>query len=172
MRDQLLKLDARLVDGWFQPCADWISERVALDCHGVARLCIDLAALAWVLSQAPGMIAAVQAGFTAPAMTRMSLLFVVLAAIMVLRTVFQRPGGTGGANPLRGGLLLHRLLLLAWAGGMVVRLMGTLTATQSWELLAFAICGTAGAYFASCSTRPPQRRTYAGGRGWKPAGAS
>jgi hypothetical protein len=174
VKETFHQLDDGLIDRVFQPGADWIAEHLPFDCYAIARLCTDLSAFAWVLSQATGLIAAIQSGHPAPAAFRACLLLLGLGSIMVLRTLFQRSGRVGGghcANPLRGGMHVHRFLCLLWLTGLFFKVATSAAELENWAALAVGVCGTAAVYFASCSDRPPMRRTLRAAReGWKLAG--
>ena len=111
-------LDDNLIDRMFQPLADRIAGRFGIGRFRAATLCIDGAALAWLLSQAGALAEAVSGGGAAACWMPALTLLLGLVALTSLRTLFQRAsGGRTTANPLRQAMRLHRaavlLLLLA-----------------------------------------------------------
>jgi hypothetical protein len=171
MRETLVRLDDGLIDRVFQRWVDWISGHLTFDCFRLARIFIDLAALAWILSQAGGVVAAFGSAVPGQAAMRGGLLMVGLAAITVLRTLFQKVGGdgqsAGRANPLRAGMLTHRLLCHVWLVGLLVKTAGAPFGLEAYGVLAVGVCATLAAYFGACSNPPPKHRRYVEHRGWK-----
>jgi hypothetical protein len=162
VKEKFRQVDDGLIDHCFQPVIDWLAEHTAFDCYAVARLCTDLSAFAWVLSQSNGLIAAIHAARTGEAAFRASLLLLGLGALMVLRTLFQRSGGAGAANcanPLRAGMHVHRFICVSWLLGLMFKAAIGPSGLDGYTALAVGLCGTAAVYFASCSNRPPARRT-------------
>jgi hypothetical protein len=166
MQETLVRADGALIDKVYQPLVDWIDQQIAIDCSRLARLCIDLSALAWILSQAGGAVAAVGTGSLAVEMLQFGLIVLGLGAIMVLRTVFEHTGGARGgrqagrANPLRAAMQTHRLGCLLWLGGLLARTVAAQMAFGSLTLLAVGVLTTTAVYVAACSNPPPQQREH------------
>ncbi len=168
VKEKYRQVDDGLIDRVFQPVVDCVAERTSLNCYTLARLCIDLSAFAWVLSQSSDIIAAIQSGNSGPAAFRATLLLLGLGSLMVLRTLFQRSGaGNQCANPLRGGMHVHRFVCLFWVMGLIFKVAIDPSDFDIWAALASGLCGTSAVYFAACSNRPPVRRSVRGRQdGW------
>ncbi len=175
------RLDDGLIDRVFQPVMDWIAGRLALGWSRVACFGTDLSALAWVLSQADGVVAAfglpgAGAGRAQGVPTFNIVLIVVgLASIMVLRTLFQRAGGGRagqGGNPLRAGMQVHRAMGLFWLAGLSIKTATGPAGFGAWALLAVGVFGTMALYVAACVNPPPRRvDARAADRAWRLAPA-
>ncbi len=166
MRAALARLDDTLIDRVFQPWVDWMSGHLSLDCFRAARVCTDLAALAWILSQAGDVVAALGSAESGPAAPRCALLVLGLAAITVLRTLFQKIGGGGSAaraNPLRAGMQPHRFLCQFWLVALLAKTAAAPAGLAAMGLLAVGVCATLAAYFGACSNPPPQRHASLAG---------
>ena len=148
------RFDGILIERVFQPIADTISHRMALDRLRLAGFCVDAASVAWVLSQAGGLSAAVAHSQPAEASLRLLLLLLGLVALRSLRELFGRVGAAKGANPLRVAMLPHRGVLLAL---LVARLpaLGSFAAAADLIMLLLAVCAL---YLGACASRPPVRR--------------
>jgi len=164
MKEGFARVDDALIDRVFQPLVDWIGDNTAFNGCRVARACIDLAALAWILSQTGNVARSVEAGNLRLEIFQFALIVVGLKAILVLRTLFQRMDGTraarmGGAeNPLRAGMQVHRAVCLLWLIGLLVKTGASPTGLESLALLAIGVFATMGVYVGACSNPPPQRR--------------
>jgi len=171
MREILARMDDRIIDQEFQPSVDWFSNQLRFDCFRLAGICADLSALAWILSQAGAVTAALGSGVPGQAPFRCVLLLLGLGAITILRTLFQKVGGGGRrsaqANPLRAGMFLHRLVCHFWLIGLLLKTAGTPFGLESCGLLAVGVCTTLAVYFGACSNPPPKRRESPAGGGWK-----
>jgi hypothetical protein len=158
MRRIFDRMDDTLIDGVFQPLADlcmsWgAAWNLPLDCFHLARFCGNVAALAWILSQAAGLSAAIRSGWLGLQVFQATLLLLGLGSIMVLQMLFQRDPGAGMANPLRDGMYLHRCCLLL---GLAATLCRAAIGPGSPALLTVAAFATAAAYLAACSNQPPR----------------
>jgi hypothetical protein len=161
MQDGLVRLDGALIDGVCQPLVDRLYNHLASDCFRLARICTDLSALAWILSQAPGASEAAKTGNLDLGMFQFALIVLGLGAIMVLRALFERAGNgrNGGLpNPFRAGMFTHRLVCLVWLAGLLVKTGMTPIGFGSLTLLAVGGFATAALYLGSCSNRPPKTR--------------
>lgn len=171
MRAALTRLDDTLIDRVFQPLVDWMSEHLSLDCFLVARVCTDMAALAWVVSQAGDVVTALGSADSSPATLRFVLLVLGLGAITVLRTLFQHVGSGGKAaaraNPLRAGMQVHRFMCQFWLVGLLAKTAAAPFGLAAMGLLAVGMCATLAAYFGACSNPPPKRHAYMAGGPWK-----
>jgi hypothetical protein len=160
MQVSLARADDALIDCVCQPLVEWIERRTALDCFGVARLCTDLSALAWILSQLGSVSAAAGTGTLGLKVFQFALIVLGLGAILVLRTTFERVGGaaSGRPNPLRAAMYVHRLACLLWLTGLSVKTVMSLSGFGSLALLAVGGFATMAAYVGACSNHPPKRR--------------
>jgi|GEM_PF-2206722 len=165
MRDMFARLDDGLIDRAFQPLVDWLADHIGVDCFRIARLSTDIAAGAWVLSQAEVASAAARSGNTSLATFQAVLILCGLGGMMTLRTVFQRPGGgrssgnRAQANPLRAGMFTHRVASLLWLAGLAAKSFAMEPGLPLYALLAVGLFGTASLYLGSCTTPPPRTRT-------------
>ncbi len=172
MRQRLGRLDDILIDIVCQPVVDWIDQMVAFNCFRIARFLLDLAAFAWILSQAESAVTAARTGLPGLATFQFTLIVVGLGAITVLRSIFNR-GGDGGStrqgglqNPLRPGMFTHRLTCLVW---MLCLLLKTALAPANFgsgALLAVGTFATAALYLGACS-KPPSKRRECGSEFWR-----
>jgi hypothetical protein len=175
MKD-LLDLDDLLIDRLCQPAVDWISQMREISCFGIARICIDISTVAWILSEADDAIAATKAGPLGMKMFQYALILVMLGALVTLRSVFERAGGTGSrgraaqANPLRVSMATHRLILLVGLIGLLVQTVAGPVDFATVTRLAMSFFVTTGLYMGACMNRPPKRREYAAGN-WQQAAA-
>jgi hypothetical protein len=164
MQINLERVDSTLIDRVCQPVVDWIDHHMEVDCFRVARLCFDLSALAWILSQAGGAALAVRTGVPGLQVFQFVLIVLGLGAIIMLRAVFERPGGAGGGgkggrpNPLRAAMYTHRLACLLWLAALLVRTAAGAAEFGSLALLAVGGFATAAVYLGACSNRPPKWR--------------
>jgi hypothetical protein len=164
MREIFERVDDALIGRGFQPLVDWIAQYLLLDCFQQARICTNISAVAWVLSQAGDLTAAARSGLVVLQVLQTALLLVGLGSIMVLLTLFQRVGGAGQgqgrANPLRAGMYMHRFSLLL---GLVINIGRSAAGIGSGALLVL-VFATAAVYVGSCSNPPPKQREHLGSR--------
>ena len=160
MNEGFAQLDDALIDRVFQPLADWVEHHTEFDVFRIARLCIDLAALAWIVSQAGNVAKTAASGNLALEAFQFGVIVLGLSAISVLRRLFERAGGTGRgrmgacANPLRAGMQVHRAACLCWLIGLLVKTGASPAALGTVALLALAVFATAAVYVGSCQNRP------------------
>jgi hypothetical protein len=155
MRGNFASLDGALIDKVCQPIIDWFAQHVAIDCFRVARICIDLSALAWIVSQASD--AAASPG-SVPQGIQFGLIVVGLGAIMMLRATFQRAGGGRQPNPLRAAMFAHRLACLLWLTALLAKSTTMPAGLASMALFAVGGFATVALYVGACSNPPPTRR--------------
>jgi len=166
MEKSLARVDGVLIDKVCQPLVDWLSQHLSIDCFRVARVCTDLSALAWILSQVPGLSAMAKNGALGPELFQFGLIVFGLGAIMVLRVLFERAGGTGSGrtggvgNPFRTGMFTHRLTCLVWLTGLLVKTAILPIGFGPLALLAVAGFATVAVYVGSCSNRPPKQQRF------------
>jgi hypothetical protein len=165
MQERITRLDDALIDRVFQPMVDRLGARMSVDCFRLARLCSDVASLAWILAQAGGLSAAFATGNVALACAQGTLIFIGLAALATLRRVFEGRQGsrsaTSRANPLRPAMFLHRLGCLL---GLAAQLLNGLTRPSGFAALlivAVSLMTTASVYVGACSSPPPELRRRA-----------
>jgi hypothetical protein len=148
-------LDDALIERLFQPVADLVSHRIGLNRTASACLCIDSAALAWIVSRAPGLSEAVSGRDAGTSALDMSLLLLGLVALISLRTLFRRTAGKQ-ANPLRRSMRRHRgiVLLMLLARLVQLRSPGLADAAE----IAMLLCAASALYLGACAEPPPLRR--------------
>ena len=169
----LFDLDDLLIDKLCQPAADWVSQNKAINCFDIARICIDISTIAWILSEAGDAIAAANSGRLGLKIFQYALILVMLGALVTLRSVFEKAGGAagggrGGANPLRASMSTHRLILLIGLAGLLVQTVAGPLDFDSIARLAMSGFVTTGLYMGACLNRPPRRRQYSAGN-WQAA---
>lgn len=173
MRESFLRIDDALIDGAFQPAADWMDRHMGFGPHRAARTAIDLASLAWILAQAGALAAGAGSQDVLPTIIRGALVVMGLWAFTVLRNVFRKSdGGAGGrtaaqANPLRPGMQLHRAACLFWIIALTVKTALAPAGFDDLALLAMGAFTTAAVYIGACTNNPPKwRETRETGRNW------
>lgn len=163
MTKDLMRLDDLVIDKICQPAVDLIYENLEADCYQVARICIDISALFWILSQVKGAITVAKIGDMGTEVYQYALIVAGLAAFMFLRSVFDRSPGSGRkarsgqGNPLRGPMSLHRFIFLA---GFIVQVFQTMVVAADFgsvAMLAMKMFSAAALYAGACSNRPPKR---------------
>jgi hypothetical protein len=176
IQQHLEQLDGELIDRGFQPFVDWIGQSLAFDCFRLARVCTDLSAFAWILSQAPDTAVAFGTAPRGYEVFQISLIMVGLGSIAVLRSVFERYGSRrSGAriNPLRASMYIHRVSCLLWLTALTVKTTMGPIGFGSLALLAVGGFATIAVYVAACSNRPPRWREHkANFRNWRVAARS
>ncbi len=150
MHTNFARFDSALIEHVFQPLADWITDRTGLRQSRVAGACLDMASIAWIMSQA----GAVTQRSTSTALPHMLLLLLGLVALSSLRTMFRRVGAKSGANPLRIAMLPHRGIVLALLAARLMAPAG-FASLADLAMLGFAACAL---YLGACATRPPVQR--------------
>jgi hypothetical protein len=150
MQHTFVRLDDALIERLFQPLADILSLRMALDRLRVAGLFLDAASIAWILSQAGSLTSAVTQWQAGTASLRAVLLLLGLVALISLRVAFRRVGTRSGANPLRRVMLPHRGMVVAL---LVARLVG-LTGFAGAADLVMLGCAACALYLGACVSRP------------------
>lgn len=169
MRESWGRVDDALIDRVFQPLVDAISQHMPMNCFRMACVSTDLAALAWIVSQAQATTVATGSGVLGFEAFQFSLILLGLGAITLLRTPFERMGGTGGgterANPLRPGMYVHRLACLLWLAVLAAKTAAAPVGLGSVALFSVGIFVTAAVYIGACSSRP-HKRSQRFGRQW------
>jgi hypothetical protein len=112
MQLNFIPLDDTLIERVFQPVADALSDRFGLDRRRAACICIDVASVGWILSQARALSDAVMGWQAGTSVLRMAVLLLGLAALTGLRGLFHRLTGEAKANPLRPAMRPHRAVVL------------------------------------------------------------
>src|SRR4051812_17867375 len=90
MKQQFVLLDDTLIDAVFQPWADRLSERWKFGTFRLARLFLDIAAVALILSQAAHVPGTGAFGDSLPYLYSVLVLGPGLAAMSILRNEFRR----------------------------------------------------------------------------------
>jgi hypothetical protein len=160
MLGNFARVDAALIDRVCQPMIDWIDQKVAVDCFWVARTCIDVSALAWIVSQASGAASLARFAIQGPEVIQFALIVLGLGAVMVLRRTFERPAGGHRPNPLRAAMVAHRLSSLVWLAGLLAKTATMSFGLASLALLAVGSFATVALYVGACSAPPPKRREF------------
>jgi hypothetical protein len=170
MSERFRRVDNALIDHVFEPLANWIGQRSTFGAFRLARLCIDAAALSWIVCQLAPAAGAVGSGNLPIRVARFGLVVLGFMALSILRRVFERIEGAGGrANPLREGMHVHRVACLFWILGLLVKTAGDPPSTNSLALIAVGAFVTAAVYIGACSNPPPKRRNAE--RRWSRAGS-
>jgi hypothetical protein len=165
MKGSFAHVDGALIDRIFQPLVDWIGDHTTFDGFRVARICVDLAALAWILSTLGGMAETAASGTLASESVQFAMIALVLGAMSVLRALFQRTGG--GPNPLRAAMHTHRAICLLWLLGLLVKTAASPPGLAAMALLTMGAFATTAFYAAACSNPPTKRRvSRKGNRRW------
>lgn len=147
--------DDILIERVFQPLSDVMSDRFGLHRLRAASTCIELAAVAWALSQAPDLSHAVLGWQAASALVHLVLLLLGLTAMLSLRRLFRRVG-TVAVNPLRRAMQPHRGVVVVLLAARLVTLHG-MGMAETADLAMLGLAGLA-LYLGACSTRPPMHR--------------
>jgi hypothetical protein len=155
MRKTFTSLDDVLIERLFQPVSDLISHRGGFARMTAACFCIDIASLAWIVSQARGLSEAVMTWQAGAAFVDLSLLLLGLAALTSLRTLFRR-AGPKQANPLRPAMQPHRAVVLLMLVARLVQLQAPGLAEAAE--VAMLLCAASALYLGACAERPPVRR--------------
>jgi hypothetical protein len=158
MRKTFATLDDVLIERLFQPATDLISDRTGLSRATAACFCVDVASLAWIVSQSRGLSDAVTGWDAATAFLDLSLLVLGLVALISLRTLFRR-AGSKQANPLRQTMRPHRAVVLLMLVTRLVQLHGPGLADVAD--LAMLLCAASALYLGACAKPPPARRAWA-----------
>lgn len=163
MREMFERVDDGLIDRVFQPAIDWLGDTLDIDGLRAARICTDISAFAWVVSQAGELGRAAAGGRGAELAASLVLMMLGLSAIMVLRTVFQGSSGkssrTTAGNPLRAAMHTHRLTSLFWVFGLVVKTASDPAGLAMIALFGVGVFGAAALYAAACSPPTARRRS-------------
>lgn len=156
MRKTFGLLDDVLIERLFQPVADFLAHRLGLGRMSAARICLDIAAIGWILSQARALSDVVLAWDVGVSFLRLLLLLIGLVVLINLRAVFARIAGAGNTNPLRVAMLPHRAIVLV----MVAARLGGLhrPGLAEWADLTMLGCAAVALYLGACASRPPLRR--------------
>jgi hypothetical protein len=156
MRKTFATLDDVLIERVFQPLSDAMADHLGLSRARAATTCIELSAIAWVLSQAPDLSDAVLGWQAASSFVHAVLLLLGLTALLSLRRLFRRISAEATANPLRPAMQPHRgVVLLLLAAKMVGAQQMGMTEAADMAMLGLV---TAGLYLGACAARPPMQR--------------
>jgi hypothetical protein len=155
MRTTFASLDDVLIERLFQPMSDLVSHRAGFGRMTAACFCVDIASLAWIVSQARALSDAVVTWEAGSAFIDLSLLLLGLAALTSLRTLFRR-AAPKQANPLRLAMRPHRAIVLLMLVTRLVQLHAPDVAEAAE--IAMLLCAAAALYLGACAERPPVRR--------------
>ena len=163
MQESIARVDDALIDRVCQPIVDWFAATMSMDCFRLARSCNDVAALAWILSQAGLVSDAFATGNVALAGAQGALIIIGLAALTTLRRVFDGKQGSRSssgaqANPLRPAMFQHRLGCLLWLGVQVLSTVSKPPGFAEILVLVMGLMTTASVYVGACSSPPPERQ--------------
>lgn len=172
MRDFIARVDDALIDRVFQPFVDWIGDLMAFGTCRMARVCVDLASLAWILAETGGLAGAIAANEFGLAAFRGVMVVMALWALSILRNIFPKADvsgeGRATANPLRVGMHSHRATCLLWMAGLLIKAAVAPTGFESLALLAMGSFATASVYIGACTDSPTRRREKLwNARGWR-----
>jgi hypothetical protein len=157
MRKTFAPLDDLLIERLFQPVSDLLSHRMGRGRGWTACFCLDLAALAWIVSRAPELSREVVAWQTSAAFCDLCLVLLGLVALMSLRTLFRRSKDKPG-NALRAAMQPYRGVALLMFATRLLQLKPELPDGADAVMLVLA---GAALYFGVCVERPQVRRTLA-----------
>jgi hypothetical protein len=164
MKEQFILLDEALIDGLFQPLADRITERWTFGPFRLARIFLDAAAVALILSQLDHIPGTAAFRDSLPYFYPLLVLVPGLGGMSILRNEFRRTEMRGGthksaaANPLRANMHLHRALCVCWVMVLMVQTSATSSRLEGVALLAVGLFTTMAVYFAACFARPAKPR--------------
>jgi hypothetical protein len=167
MKEQFALLDDTLIDRFFQPVADRMAERWRLGSFRLARMFLDTAAVALILSQAAHEPGTDAFGLSLPYLYPVLVLVPGLAAMSILRTEFRRTEmkssthKTSAANPLRLGMHWHRIVCFFWFMVLLLQTSETHPRLEGAALLVVGLFATLAVYFAACFAQPLKPRAGA-----------
>lgn len=153
MLEHFRRFDTALIERVFQPAADSLASRAGLRRLSLVWLCLDAASVAWILSQAGSLSAAVLQWQATAGLFRAALLLAGLAALRGLRVLFQRVN-VGRINPLRVLMLPHRGIILALLLARAPA-MGNFAGAADAIMLILAACAL---YLGACMPPASVRR--------------
>jgi len=161
MRRTFAQVDDSLIERVFQPLADTLADRLGMDRFAAACVCVDIASVGCIVSQARSLAAGLLSWDAGGPWLRVALLLMGLVALASLRTLFKRVGAGGGGNsPLRLSMQPHRavvlLMLLSRVAGIGDAGAGELADAVMLIFAAVAL------YLGACAARPPVRRRSVG----------
>jgi hypothetical protein len=159
MRRTFALLDGALIERVFQPVCDWLLRQTGITRTRTTCLCLDAAALAWILSRTQGLSDLAAHWEAGSAAVSFAVLLLGLVALISLRTLFRRAGDRKPANPLRLAMLPHRAVLLLM---LVSRLVQLRDLGDAADLL-MLVCAVAALYLGACVERPRLRRRSGSG---------
>jgi hypothetical protein len=158
--------DDILIDKLCQPAADRLFWTWEIDCFRIARFCTDISALAWIVSQARGVVAAPETGPSGIVVFQFALIMIGLGAIMTVRCLFERDGRAGGTsrarpfNPLRAKMFGHRLICILGLVNLLVQTILSPVEIASVASLTTQFFLTTAVFMGACSNRPPAHREH------------
>jgi hypothetical protein len=155
MRKTFTPFDDLLIERLFQPASDTIACHIGISQRTSIGLCLDAASIAWIVSRAPSLSAAVGAWNATAAFLELAFLMLGLTALLSLRILFRRPKERQG-NPLRPAMQPHRAMVLLMLAASVLQLPtpGVAEAADI-VMLTFA---TLSLYLGACTDQPPLHR--------------
>lgn len=169
MKEQIGLLDDALIDRLFQPWADRIAERWRFGPFRLARMFLDAAAVALILSQVAHIPGTTAFGDSLPYLYPILVLVPGLAAMSILRGEFRKTelgaGNRPVANPLRPGMHWHRIVCFFWLMVLLLESAETPPRLEGGALLAVGLFATLAVYFAACFARPVKPQEAKGWQG-------
>lgn len=158
MRQVFAAFDDALIERVFQPLSNLLADTLGLNRFRMASVCVELSAIAWVLSQAPDLSAAVLGWEAGSALLHVALLLLGLTALLSLRRLFRRVPSRR-ANPLRSAMQPHRAVVLLL---LLTRLVGlqAIGIADAADLVMLGLV-TFALYLGACAEPPPVHRVSA-----------
>jgi hypothetical protein len=148
-------VDSYLIERVFQPFCRIVSGFCGIGRIAVACFCLDLAALAWIVSRAPALSANVMHRQAAGSLFHLGLLLIGLVALTALRTLFRRNAARAG-NPLRLAMRPHRGVTLVMLAARCIQMPAGHMADLAD--VAMLLATVAALYLGACAEPPPVHR--------------
>lgn len=147
--------DTYLIERVFQPFCAIIAGFCGIGRIAAVCFCLDLAALAWIVSRAPALSADVARWEGAGSLFHLVLLLTGLVALTALRMLFRRSCGRAG-NPLRLAMRPHRGITLVMLAARCIQAPTGQTADLAD--VAMLLATLTALYLGACAEPPALRR--------------
>ena len=151
MHKTFASMDDTLIERLFQPVTDLLANQLGMSRANAACACIDAASLSWIVSRARALSDDAASWQVAPSLFDSGVLLLGLAALVSLRTLFQRTG-TRQTNPLRQVMRPHRALVLLMLAARLVQLRAA--DLSGLADMAMLVCAASALYLGACGQPP------------------